>query len=309
MESCGILPVHKPVGPTAHDIVARARCLFGTRRVGHTGTLDPLAGGLILLCLGKATKVARYLMAMHKTYRATIRLGRRTTTGDAEGAIVDSCDTGEITRAQIEKSLACFRGVINQQVPRHSAVKVRGRRLYAYARGGLEVPEVVREIEIYDIVLESFANPDLTITVRCSGGTYIRALAGDIGDKLGCGGSLISLTRTKIGDHDYSQSENLDELAKIPSLEERAGRLRPIEEFLPFPIVVIGGDGLADVRNGRRFPPGAVDEFSRRFGKGETLLFYDLERRILAVAVAERDSNELADHPGTDWFRYERVLV
>ncbi len=309
MESCGILPVHKPVGPTSHDIVARARRLFDTRRVGHTGTLDPLAAGLMLLCLGKATKVARYLITMPKTYRATIRLGQRTTTGDAEGAIVDSCDTGEITRAQIEKALACFRGVIKQKVPPHSAVKVRGRRLYAYARKGHEVPEVIREVEFFNITLESYTDPDLIVTVCCSGGTYIRALAGDIGDRLGCGGSLISLTRTKIGDHDYSQAEDLDELAKMPSLEERVGRLRPIEEFLPFPIVVIGGDRLADVRNGRRFPPGAVDEFSRRFGKGEILLFYDLERRVLAVAVAERDSNELADHPGTDWFRYERVLV
>lgn len=309
MESCGILPVHKPIGPTSHDIVARARCLFETRRIGHTGTLDPLAQGLLLLCLGKATKVARYLSAMHKTYRATIRLGRRTTTGDAEGEFISSCETGHITRAQIENTLDRFRGVIEQKVPSHSAVKVGGRRLYAYARGGDEVPDVVRQVEIIGLELESFADPDLTITVRCSGGTYIRALAGDIGDDLGCAGYLVSLTRTKIGDHDYSQAENLDELENIQSPEERAARVRPIGEFLPFPIVVLGSDGVTDVRNGRRFSPRAVEEFTGPFDAGEMLLFCDPERRALAVAVAERNSQELTAHTAPDWFRYDRVLV
>ncbi|MFC1476212.1 tRNA pseudouridine(55) synthase TruB [Candidatus Zixiibacteriota bacterium] len=301
--------MHKPVGPTSHDIVDRARRLFDTRRVGHTGTLDPMAQGLLLLCLGKATKVARYFTAMPKTYRATVRLGRQTTTGDAEGEIVASGETTKITRAQIDNTLAHFRGVINQRVPPHSAVKVGGRRLYAYARKGQEVPEIVREIEIFDLAVESFANPDLIMMVRCSGGTYIRALARDIGDALGCGGYLVALTRTKIGEYDNCRAENLDELAQIPSLEERVGRLRPIEEFLPFPVVMVDGDESADVLNGRQFPPGAVKKFSGRFGKGETLLFCDRERQVLALAVAKRDSEDLTDHSGTDWFRYERVLV
>ena len=309
METCGILPVYKPAGPTSHDVVDRVRRLFGTRRVGHTGTLDPLAEGLLVLCLGQATKVARYFSEMDKTYRVTIRLGQRTTTGDAEGAPLDSAETQGITVADIENVLAHFRGVIRQRVPAHSAVKVRGRRLYSYAREGAEVPEVVRDVEILDIALEEFDNPDLTITARCSSGTYIRSLAEDLGNRLGCGGYLSSLTRTKIGDYDCAAAEKLDALEKLRTQEERAGRLRPIEEFLPFPAVIISDDRVAFVREGRRILSDEVQEITGCFRQGDKVLICDRARRTLAVGAAVCDSQALAETPATPWFRYERVLI
>ncbi len=308
MESCGILPVNKPQGPTSHDIVARARRLYGTRRIGHTGTLDPLAEGLLLLCLGPATKVVRFLTTRDKTYRAVIRLGRRTTSGDAAGDEIDTADPRGITREQVEDVLDNYRGVIQQRVPDHSAVKVRGRRLYAYARKGAEVPQVIREVEVYDLTLNSFTNPDLTVTVRCAGGTYIRALARDIGDDLGCGGYLASLTRTKIGDFDNADAEKLEELEKLTTRDELDRRLRPFEGFLPFPVVVVDEQRQADIGNGRRFVPAAA-EFSDRFSRGDMLLLCNQKRRGVALVTAERDSDGLTTYGGEDWFRYERVLT
>ena len=309
METCGILPVFKPAGPTSHDVVDRVRRLFGTRQVGHTGTLDPLAEGLLVLCLGSATKVARYLSGMNKTYRATIQLGRRTATGDAQGTPLNSGETHGITILDIQNTLTDFRGVINQKAPAHSAVKVRGRRLYSYARKGAAVPEVVRKVEIFEIVLDEFNNPDLTITVRCSGGTYIRSLAEDIGERLGCGACLVSLTRTKIGEYDYLAAENLDDLEKLATRDERVGRLRPIEEFLPFPVAIISGDQVRFVRDGRRILPSHIEEITGHFGRGDTVLICDRTRRTLAVGTAICDSQTLAEKPDTTWFRYERVLV
>jgi tRNA pseudouridine55 synthase len=309
MESCGILPVYKPQGPTSHDIVARARRLFGTHRIGHTGTLDPMAEGLLLLCLGRATKIVRFLIGMDKTYLAGIRLGGRTTTGDAAGEMLETGDPQGVTREQVEEVLTRYRGTIQQRVPAHSAVKVRGRRLYAYARKGGDVPEVVREVEIQELTLDSFANPDLTVTVRSSGGTYIRALARDIGEDLGCGGYLASLTRTKIGEYDCAGVEQLSELEKLPSAEEYLGRLRPFEDYLPFPRVIVGNDKRGAVYNGSPLAPQTVIEVTGSFARGATLLLCDEQRQGLAIITAQCESSSLADFAGTDWFRYERVLT
>jgi len=267
-----------------------------------------MAEGLLLLCLGRATKVVRFLAALDKTYCAEIRLGGRTTTGDATGRLYDTADTAQLTMARVEEVLSRYRGIIQQRVPNHSAVKVAGRRLYAYARRGGDVPQVVREVEIHDLILESFANPDLTITVRCSGGTYIRALARDIGEDLGCGGFLTSLSRTKIGDHGCAGAEKLDELESLSSLDDCLARVRPFEDYLPFPRVVIGDEEVADISNGRHFSPRAVKDFAAGFARGDRILLCDPQRHGIAVAVAERDSAALAGYAGTDWFRYERVL-
>jgi len=309
MEICGILPVHKPVGPTSHDVVDRVRRLFGTQRVGHTGTLDPLAEGLLVMCLGKATKLSRYIIGMPKTYRATIWLGRRTTTGDREGETIQEVDTNGIRPADIEGALRNFTGTVEQKVPAQSAVKVGGRRLYKYARAGGKVPEVVRNVEIHQLELEHYDNPNLTVTVGCSRGTYIRTLAEDIGAYLKCGGSLAALVRTKIGEFELSHAEDLDELAALPTVEERLSRLRPIQTVVPFPVVIVGADRIRHIRDGRRLHFNAVKGDPGRFHRGEKILICDPDRQPLAVGIAEYDAADLAEDTVDPWFRYERVLV
>lgn len=309
MEICGILPVRKPAGPTSHDVVDRVRRLYGTQRVGHTGTLDPLAEGLLVVCMGKATKLSRYIIGLPKTYRATIRLGWRTTTGDREGETVQELDTNGITPADIMDALQNFRGTVEQKVPAQSAVKVGGRRLYKYARAGGKVPEVVRNVEIHQLELEHFDNPNLTVIVRCSRGTYIRTLAEDIGAYLKCGGSLASLVRTKIGDFDIGAAEDLDELADLPTVEERLTRLRPFQDVVPFPVVVVGADRIRHIRDGRRLQFSAVEGNPGHFHRGEKILICDPDRQPLAVGIAEYDAVDLAEDSVNPWFRYERVLV
>ncbi|RYM07143.1 tRNA pseudouridine(55) synthase TruB [Sporolactobacillus sp. THM7-7] len=199
----GLLPLYKPHGMTSHDCVARLRKWLGIRKVGHTGTLDPDVDGVLILCLGKATKVAQYLLDYGKTYKGKIRLGMATTTEDASGAVVETSEVaGSIDRERIERVFARFRGEIRQAPPMYSAVKVNGKKLYEYAREGLSVRRPFRRVQIYDLALDSESacfTEIIPFEVSCSKGTYVRTLAVDIGRALGFPAHLLSLTRTKAG--------------------------------------------------------------------------------------------------------------
>jgi len=194
----GILLLDKPVGPTSHDAVARVRRVAGLRRVGHAGTLDPLAGGLLLLGLGPAARFLEYLVGLDKTYETTIRLGQATTTYDAEGEVTAERPV-DVSAAAIAAALAAFRGPIRQRVPSHSAVKRDGRPLYESARRGevLDLPQ--RDVVIHALDLLIYDPPLLTLRVACSSGTYIRSLAHDLGTALGVGGHVAALRRTAVG--------------------------------------------------------------------------------------------------------------
>jgi len=194
----GILLLDKPVGPTSHDAVARVRRVAGLRRVGHAGTLDPLAGGLLLLGLGPAARFLEYLVGLDKTYETTIRLGQATTTYDAEGEVTAERPV-DVSAAAIAAALAAFRGPIRQRVPSHSAVKRDGRPLYESARRGevLDLPQ--RDVVIHALDLLIYDPPLLTLRVTCSSGTYIRSLAHDLGAALGVGGHVAALRRTAVG--------------------------------------------------------------------------------------------------------------
>lgn len=196
----GLLNVSKPSGPTSHDIVAAVRRGTGERRVGHAGTLDPLASGVLILALGRATRLLEYLTASRKEYVAGVRLGITTDTYDAEGEVVEARPVPPgLTSGQIEAELEDFHGVIQQVPPVYSAVKVGGKAAYARARAGEELDLPAREVEIYALELVDFQPPDLTLRVECSPGTYIRSLAHDLGQALGTGAMLASLTRTASG--------------------------------------------------------------------------------------------------------------
>ena len=207
----GILLLDKPIGPTSHDAVARVRRAAGLRRVGHAGTLDPLASGLLLLGLGPAARFLEYLVGLDKSYETTIRLGQSTTTYDAEGEVTAERPV-EVTAEQIAAALDAFRGPIRQRVPPHSAVKRDGRPLYESARRGqvVELPE--REVVIHALDLLAFDPPHLTLRVACSSGTYIRSLAHDLGAALGCGGHVAALRRTAVGAFSVAGTLPLDGL-------------------------------------------------------------------------------------------------
>jgi tRNA pseudouridine55 synthase len=195
----GLLCLDKPSGPTSHDIVNVVRRLSGIRRVGHAGTLDPMASGLLLIGIGRATRLMEYLVGLPKRYLATVRLGEETTTYDAEGVIVARKPV-QVTLESLEAALDHFRGVIEQTPPPYSAVKQSGQPSYQRARRGEQVELPARRVTVFELDLLAWQLPEARISVHCSSGTYIRAIAHDLGRLLGCGGYLAALRRTQIGD-------------------------------------------------------------------------------------------------------------
>ncbi len=208
MQSC-ILNIDKPRGMTSHDVVAMARKRFGLRAVGHTGTLDPAASGVLLLCLGRATKFARFFEGLDKTYWVVMQLGVCTDTQDATGNVTRSCAVPPVHRAQVESVLERFRGPIEQIPPMYSAVKHHGQRLYKLARQGQVVQREPRPVHIRRLELLNIQGPRMTLTVTCSKGTYIRTLCEDIGLALGYGAHMAVLQRCRIGSFSLAQAGSL----------------------------------------------------------------------------------------------------
>ena len=247
----GILVVDKPSGLTSHDVVDVARRLTGVRRIGHTGTLDPMATGVLVLLVGPATRLAQFAMKGPKEYQATIRLGVSTTTYDAEGEVTRE---GEVNADVdgLRQALATFHGEIMQVPPMYAAIRVNGQRLYEIARRGEYVERKPRRVTIEDIDVLEWDPPNLTIRIRCSPGTYIRSLAHDLGELLGCGAHLTALRRTVSGPFTLDHSHTLEELEEL----RRAGRLReallPPSAGLPhMPVVVLSADQTRKVRHGQ----------------------------------------------------------
>jgi tRNA pseudouridine55 synthase len=226
----GVLLVDKPHGITSQAAVTRAKRLIGAAKAGHTGTLDPMATGLLPIAFGEATKFSHALLEADKSYTATVRLGVTTTTGDLEGEVVNRASVA-VRREEIDAALAQFRGEIQQTPPMYSALKHAGKPLYAYARAGTEVPRVPRRIRIVSLELEHYAADELRIRVTCSKGTYIRVLAEDIGAALGCGACLAALTRTEVGRFGLDAAIGLDALGQL-SAPERLAHLLPIDALV-----------------------------------------------------------------------------
>ena len=199
---------------TSHDVVDWVRRRFRIQRVGHGGTLDPAATGLLILLVGGATRHARYLLSADKTYLATLRLGLSTDTQDAEGKALETREVPSLTVDQIEAACARFRGDIEQEVPAYSAVRIQGKRFYDLARAGKEVPHRVRRVKVHELKVLAIRLPDVDLRVTCSSGTYVRTLCADIGAVLGCGGHLNRLVRTQVGPFELSQAVKLD--AAVP---------------------------------------------------------------------------------------------
>lgn len=226
----GVLLLDKPGGMTSNDALQKARRLFSAAKGGHTGTLDPLATGLLPLCFGEATKFSADLLDADKTYEATLRLGVTTDSGDSEGQVTATAAV-DVAESDILRVLPQFTGDILQVPPMHSALKRDGRPLYELARQGIEVERQPRPVTIHRIDLLAFAGDEVRLSVSCSKGTYIRVLAADIGAVLGCGAHLIALRRTRVGDLTLATAATLAELDAIPE-GERKQRLQAVDALL-----------------------------------------------------------------------------
>ena len=230
----GVLLLDKPLGLSSNDALQKAKWLLRAEKAGHTGTLDPLATGLLPLCFGAATKFSQVSLDADKAYEAVLMLGVTTTTGDAEGEVLERREVN-VTRAQIDAAVAQFTGLIDQVPPMYSALKFEGRPLYEYARAGITIDRPSRQITIHSIDILDWqtdvASARLTIAVRCTNGTYIRTLAEDLGRVLGCGASLAALRRTAAGPLNVTQAITLDALAALTEAEREA-LLRPPDSLL-----------------------------------------------------------------------------
>ncbi len=246
--SCsGVLLVDKPEGPTSHDVVRRVRRVLGQRAVGHTGTLDPMASGLLVLTLGRATRISRFMEAHDKSYTARIMLGRATTTLDREGEATEVCAEGALsgfTEADVLQVIAGLHGDIEQEVPAFSAVKVGGERLYARARRGAPVKLPVRTVHIEKLELTRFELPYIDVVARVSKGTYIRSLAVQLGRGLGVPAHLAALRRQEVGPHSVDDACALDDLKEAQPMGIR-------DSLNHFPSIQLGAQEAVDVSHGR----------------------------------------------------------
>ena len=252
----GVLLLDKPLGLSSNQALQKAKWLLRAEKAGHTGTLDPLASGVLPLCFGAATKFSQGHLDADKTYEATIRLGVTTTTGDAEGQVVAERPVPPITPEQLEAVRQRFLGRITQLPPMHSALKKDGKALYEYARQGVEVERTPREIEIYELNMalarDGQAPAAIDIVVKCSKGTYIRTLGEDIGAALGCGGHLTALRRTATGGFDIAQCVTLQALEALPE-DERLALLQPVECLVAGHVAVtLGEDDAGRFLSGMR---------------------------------------------------------
>ena len=251
----GILLLDKPEGITSNEALQVVKHLYNARKAGHTGSLDPLASGLLPICLGEATKVSGFLLDADKHYRVRCRLGERTTTGDAEGEVVETRPVEGLSEGRLREVLAGFLGEIEQIPPMYSAVKHQGQRLYKLAREGKEVEREPRKVTIHRLELTGLEPPFFDIEVHCSKGTYVRTLAEDIGEALGCVAHVAALRRTGVGPYDGSHMIALEELRRLAGSGDHAaldGLLLPIESALTqWPDVQLNNDAAFYVRQGQ----------------------------------------------------------
>jgi tRNA pseudouridine55 synthase len=226
----GVLLVDKPMGPTSHDVVHRIRKTFNIKKVGHGGTLDPMATGLLIILLGKGTKLSDRFMGSDKIYEGTLRLGSATDSQDAQGEVISEADPSRITEEQVKAEMQSMVGDSFQMPPMVSAIKIKGVPLYKHARKGKTVERKARLIHIFQFKMLDFEMPDAKFVVRCTKGTYVRTLCHDIGEKLGCGAHLARLRRTRSGNLDISDALTMEKIMKM-SRDELAAHIQPISNF------------------------------------------------------------------------------
>lgn len=277
----GILLLDKPLGFSSNQALQKIKWLLQAAKAGHTGTLDPLATGLLPLCFGEATKFAHFLTEADKTYVATLKLGAVTNTGDAEGEVIASSPVN-VSSAEFAAVCEQFVGEISQTPPMYSALKHEGKALYEYARAGIEIAREARQVTIHQIVVNQFAGDVAEITVRCSKGTYIRTLAEDIGQSLGCGAHLIDLRRTATAGYDITQALTLQQFEQMTESQRLAALAPPDSAVQYLPAMVLDNDAAYYLLQGQsvwhsgKIPAGL-------------LRLYDTQNRFLGLGEQQAD--------------------
>ncbi len=280
----GVININKPAGMTSHDVVSRLRRILNMKKIGHTGTLDPDATGVLPMCVGRGTKLSEMLMSSEKQYRAELTLGISTDTQDSSGTVLKQRQVN-VSEAEIRDAISQFIGELEQIPPMYSAIKIEGKKLYELAREGKEIEREPRKVVIHDIEIENI-NLDknlVEMTVDCSKGTYIRTLCNDIGEALGCGGHMSALTRTRSGRFEIESTVTLEEI------EQRAqkndfGFITPLAEVLAeYRKVILAEKNAWRVRNGIKTSVAGVCE-------GETYRIFDEQGNFLALARQENGS-------------------
>ena len=294
----GVLVVDKPAGPTSHDIVDRVRRVLGERRVGHTGTLDPFATGVLVVCVGKATRLARLLAEGEKVYRATVRLGFATTTDDLLGEPLAPPRPVLVDRPAVEAAAIALTGDLDQEPPAYSAKRVQGRRLYELARAGAVAPRLKARVHVQAFEILAVRGDEVDALVRCSSGTYVRALARDLGESLGVGGHLIALRRLRSGGFGVEDAVHGDLLA------ESSERLRPLAGLLPdLPGARLTAAGVTAVGHGRDVSRAELSEDPGEGARSGWWRLLDSGGDLVGLAVARPDADgrvgvgPLALHP------------
>lgn len=275
----GFLNIYKPVGMTSHDVVSVLRRVTKIKQIGHTGTLDPFAEGVLPICIGKATRLIEYLQD-DKEYLATVQFGAATNTFDLDGEKVFTSDK-KVSRDDIKEGLKSFEGEISQLPPIFSAIKVKGKKLYEYARKGEEVEIQPRKVVIENIELKNFDEElqQAQILLKCSKGTYIRSIANDLGKNLGCGGYLIKLIRTQAGKFRVENSVQLD------GIDVKSNLINPLD-ILSLPKIAVDNDDLARIKNGM-----PIYKTCDKIGNFVSLIYNDVE--ICAVGIADGEKIKL----------------
>ena len=277
----GILNIDKPYGITSMEVVRRVKRACGQKRVGHAGTLDPIATGVIPVCIGQATRVTEYLNDGRKEYEAQIELGVTTDTYDAMGEVLSRCDPGDLSEGDILTELKSFEGSIEQVPPMYSALKKDGKRLYELARAGIEVEREPRRVQVYDINLLELKGHVVRVLVTCGKGFYMRSLAFDLGQALGCGGHLKSLIRTKSGPFKVEEAISLEDAEDAFSSSDWPDMLNPPDVVLSSMRATIVGSKIEDmVRNGRALPQGLRIPNGRA---NEKCRAYSVDGRFIAI--------------------------
>jgi tRNA pseudouridine55 synthase len=251
----GVIVVDKPEGWTSHDVVAKSRRIANTRKAGHLGTLDPIATGVLPLVIGRATRLAQFYTRSDKIYEGVVRFGWSTTTYDRAGEPTSAKVDVRIEPEELERVLEPFRGEFLQTPPAVSAKKVEGRRAYELARNSVAVELEPVKIHVYEIAVLAVNGPDARLRVHCSGGTYMRSIAHDLGQALGCGAHLDELRRTASGEFEIDQARTVEQLASLAADERLIDALVPVSKMLPgFPSVFVDDLTATQIRNGRNFP-------------------------------------------------------
>ena len=310
MNLSGVLVINKPSGMTSHDVIQRLRQILHTRRIGHTGTLDPGASGVLLACVGKATKVVQFLTEYDKEYEAVIKLGITTDTYDDEGEITGKKDDLKLSPDEIRKVIDSFKGKIWQIPPLHSAIKYKGRRLYQYAREKRKVERKKREVEIRELEVLDVNIPYVRLRITCSKGTYIRSLAFDVGQKLGCGAYLFSLRRIRVGPFKLKEALGLEKISDIEEEAKIEGVLISIEKALAhLPSVVVKKNSAEKVRHGLPLVPSSIKSIETDFDQNQTILIKDDLKNIIAIGKALSSTDKFLDlEYKNKLFEYIRVI-